>query len=111
MAFKIYYRKLLMLYILAQIDSCITVTDIVKTITVLHAIRWISQAWKEVREEIIKKCFRKAGILGPTFEVVATGVSPSEDPFCDLDEVDESSEIDEDLVSQLQRIHALVGIL
>ena len=62
MNFKVYYRKFLMRFILGKIEERTTATD-VKSVTILHAIRWVSQAWKEVRSEVIKKCFRKAGIL------------------------------------------------
>ena len=74
-----------MLFILAKTDPCATATNI---ITVFQAIRWISQAWKQVRE--VKKCFfRKAGVLDLSFDVV------TRDPFYDLDGVNESLEIDE----------------
>ena len=34
-------------------------------VTVLDAVYWISQAWKEVSEDCIKNCFRKAGFTKP----------------------------------------------
>ncbi|XP_011406640.1 PREDICTED: uncharacterized protein LOC100638564 [Amphimedon queenslandica] len=91
MAFKIYYRKLLMQYILAKIDSesSNTAHDIAKGITILQAIRWISQAWGQVQEETIKKCFRKAGILVANLsDIVARSTL---DPFSDLDDDNDES--------------------
>lgn len=70
--FKLYYRKLLMRFILAKIEECTTASDVVKSLTVLHAIRWIAQAWSQVSSHTIKKCFRKAGILNHSFQVVTS---------------------------------------
>ena len=104
MNFKVYYRKFLMRFILGKIEERTTATD-VKSVTILHAIRWVSQAWKEVRSEVIKKCFRKAGILNGSFHVVSRDV-PAVDPFLDLDDDDEDhvyvDEEMQDLITQLQ---------
>ena len=42
--FKLYYRILLMQFILAKIEECTSASDVVKSLTILHAIRWIAQA-------------------------------------------------------------------
>ena len=39
----------------------ITAPDIANEVDVLQAIRWIKQAWDEVPEEIVQKCFDKRG--------------------------------------------------
>ena len=104
MNFKVYYHKFLMRFILAKIEECTTATDVVKSVTILHAIRSVSQAWKEVRSEVIKKCFRKAGILNGSFHVVSRDV-PAVDPFLDLDDDEDDVYVDEetqDLITQLQ---------
>ena len=101
--FKLHYRKLLMRFVLAKVEECTSASDVTKSLTVLHAIRWIAQAWSQVGSEVIKKCFRKAGMLTSSFEVV-TREATSEDPFLDLDEQDQVT-VDEEaqaLIDQFQ---------
>jgi hypothetical protein len=101
--FKLYYRKMLMRFILAKIEECTSASDVVKSLTVLHAIRWIAQAWSQVSPEVIKKCFRKAGILNQSLDVVSREV-PTEDPFLDLDDQGQvvTDEEVQHLINQLQ---------
>ena len=40
-----------------------TASDIVKKVTVLDAILWLTTAWDSVSPETIQKCFRKCGFL------------------------------------------------
>ena len=49
----------------------------------MTAIRWVSQAWKEVQPLTISKCFKKAGILTEQLDVSSVGEDI--DPFKDLD--------------------------
>ena len=80
--FKVHYRTLFLHLVLSRIDACETASEITKSVSILHAIRWIAQAWKAVRPEIVKKCFRKAGILDESFSVVSRlceGCHPFED--------------------------------
>ena len=68
--FKIHYRKLLR-FVLSKIDDTNdTAPQIVKSISVLMAIRWVAEAWDSVQEETIRKCFTKSGITGTGFSVV-----------------------------------------
>ena len=62
-AFKLKYRKRQMTHILAQLRSNPNVTgpEIMKKVTVLDAVMWAAEAWKEVAPETITKCFRHAG--------------------------------------------------
>ena len=83
--FKTYYRKLFMWYVLTKIDQCSSATEVSNSITILQAIYWISEAWRSVDSEVIKKCFRKSGILDKDFNVIEE-FSLDEDPFCDLDD-------------------------
>ena len=39
----------------------VTAPDIAKEVDVLQAIRWIKQAWDEVAEKVVQKCFEKYG--------------------------------------------------
>lgn len=83
MNFKIYYRKLLLRYIVAKIDQHSLVSDVAKNINVLQAIRRIAEAWKQVSCETLKKCFKTAGILNDGFEIVT--MPPADDPFANCD--------------------------
>ena len=52
---------------------------------ILVAIRWVVKAWVAVKETTICKCFRKAGILDSTLNVVSCDLD-DEDPFLAADE-------------------------
>ena len=83
-SFKVYYRQLLLRYVISKIDQCSTASEVVKSINVLVAIRWAAVAWSQVKEETIRKCFRKAGILDTSFDVVSCP-SADTDPFLEAD--------------------------
>lgn len=101
--FKTYYRKLFIRYVLTKIDTCSTATEVVQSITILQAIRWVAEAWKSVDAITIKKCFRKAGILDKDFHVVQQRVL-EEDPFRDLDPQLQDEEVDSDLLDLMARV-------
>ena len=85
--FKVWYRKLLFRHVLDKIEECTTASEVTKSLTIIHAIRWVAAAWKQVATDTIKKCFRKAGILTESFEVVQPPrISKDHDPFLDIDE-------------------------
>ena len=53
---------------------------------ILTAIRWVAEAWEQVNEETIRKCFKKAGVLDCELNVVTRGTdSQDDDPFLDVD--------------------------
>ena len=88
-AFKMYYRKRFLSYVVSKIDECDQATDVMKSVNVLVALRWVAQAWNEVKSDTITKCFRKAGVLNDVLEVVGldqAGADGSVDPFADIDE-------------------------
>ena len=97
-SFKIYYHKSLLRYVLAKIDECSKASDIVKSVSILNAVRWVAQAWESVSSETIKKCFRKAGATGEDFSVVTREEC---DPFCDLDVEAQNERELESLVHQI----------
>jgi len=49
--------------LLAAVGKFNTATEFAKPVTVFDAIRWISSAWNNVREETIltRECCRRAG--------------------------------------------------
>ena len=52
--FKVHYRKLLLRFVLSKIDQTSdTASQIVKSVSVLMAIRWVAEAWDSVKEETI----------------------------------------------------------
>ena len=65
--FKTHYRKLFLRFVISKIDECDTALEVIKSVNILQAIRWVAQAWEEVKQETISKCFRKAGVLGESF--------------------------------------------
>ncbi|XP_053545444.1 tigger transposable element-derived protein 4-like [Bombina bombina] len=58
---KTHYRKLLLQSLVANISTTQNVHQLVKSITVLDAVNWISMAWKSISADTICKCFVKAG--------------------------------------------------
>ncbi len=86
---------------LSKIDECETGSEVAKSVNVLIAIRWIAQAWDCVREETIRKCFRKAGIVSDDGHVISKN---EEDPFADLDKENDGENHDE-----CQEMQALVN--
>ena len=94
--FKVHYCKRLLYHILTNIDTCSTAHDNIKSVTILDAIRWVALAWEKVSPETIQKCFRKAGILSTNLEVVSRFIENEEDPFADLEDHNEGTNLDED---------------
>ena len=83
--FKVHYRHLFLRYVLSKIDECEKASDVVKSINILMALRWIAQAWSQLKSGIITKCFRKAGILNANLDVVSSEIDRDDDPFIDAD--------------------------
>ncbi len=105
--FKVHYRRLLLSHIIAKIEdeNCSTAAEITKSVTLLHAIRWVGQAWEMVKSTTIKKCFRKAGVLDSDYQVVTRNV---ENPFAaDHEESDDMNHMQiaelQSLISQVQQ--------
>ena len=87
--FKVHYRKLLLRFVLSKTDGTKdTASQIVKSISVLTAIRWVAEAWDLVKEETIRKCFAKSGITGSSFSVVCQSYE-KEDHFDDVEAQEE----------------------
>ena len=82
------------MFVVSRVNCESTAAEIVKTVDVLQAIRWIKQAWQEVPQEIISKCFNKCGF------------SPS---ICES-EVSEDTALFEELANLVKRIDDIDGI-
>ena len=81
---KVHYRSLFLRYILSKIEECETASDVVQSVNILIAMRYVAQAWSKVKVETICKCFRKAGVLDATMDFVACG-EEDDDPFLEAD--------------------------
>ncbi|KAL9960092.1 hypothetical protein ACROYT_G033497 [Oculina patagonica] len=84
--FKLKYMKLMLTHVVSKIDDCDSATDVCKSMDLLQAIRWIGQAWENVSESTVKKCFIKAGFLSADESLVSFPAEHREfDPFEDLE--------------------------
>ena len=66
---------------MSKIDECDLATDVVKSVNVLVALRWVALAWNDVQAETITKCFRKAGILNDVMDAVGLVASSPGSPI------------------------------
>ena len=102
-------QKLLFRHILAKIEECTTASEVTKSLTILHAIRWVAEAWNQVASDTIKKCFQKAGILTESFQVVQPSrISEESDPFLNIDEGKEGDDTevsDQELSELTAKLH------
>jgi hypothetical protein len=55
------YRQQMLQYIVTIAKTNNTKSDDNKSVSVLHAVRWLSSAWEEISRETIVKCFRRVG--------------------------------------------------
>ncbi|GBM71197.1 hypothetical protein AVEN_118204-1 [Araneus ventricosus] len=44
----------------ANMETASNASDIIKSVTVLDAVMWLSKAWKEISKQTIRKCFVEA---------------------------------------------------
>ena len=70
--------------ILSKIDECSTATDVVKSVNILIAVRWVAEAWSMVKAETISKCLKEAGIFDSSMDMVTRD---EEDLFLAADEL------------------------
>ena len=59
---KVYYRRKLLRYVASQIDVKQCASDVIKSVNLLMAVRWMVSAWEEVKPEVIIKCFKHVGM-------------------------------------------------
>ena len=84
--FKVHYRRYFLRYVLSKIDECDSASDVVKSVDILVAIRWVALAWSQVTAETVTKCFRNAGVLDRELDVITRGIEEDSDPFLEADE-------------------------
>uniref|UniRef100_H3A2M1 HTH CENPB-type domain-containing protein n=1 Tax=Latimeria chalumnae TaxID=7897 RepID=H3A2M1_LATCH len=98
--FKSLYRKRMLTRILAPFDSgsAASVNKLSKQLTILDAIHMMVQAWREVRTETIKNCFRAAGFCpdesmeASVIETVQAPESLTQDKFEEFVGIDDRLE-------------------
>ena len=56
---KAKYRKHLLRHVVSLLGGENTASAIIKSVTVLDAIRWLRLSWDEVNENAIRNCFQK----------------------------------------------------
>ena len=59
---KMYYKRKLLRHVASEIDGKKTASEIVKSVNLLMAIRWMVSTWEEVPSEVISKCFKHVGM-------------------------------------------------
>ena len=57
--FKTPNRRFFLQYVIDKIDTANRASDVISSINILVAIRWVALAWKEVKATTITKCFKK----------------------------------------------------
>ena len=60
--FKYLYRRLFLLHILAKMDASNPASQVAGSLDILSGVRWVGQAWEEVKAAMIQDCFQLAGI-------------------------------------------------
>ena len=103
--FKVHYRRFLLRYVLSKIDQCKTASEVTSSLNILMAIRWVAQAWKDVKEETTRKCFRSAGILDSSMDVVSCDMG-EDDPFVDVDSDTDLQGLIADIIPETERCNA-----
>ena len=61
-AWKAYYRKKLLCHIISQVDGQKNVSNMVKSINLLMAIKWMVESWNDFKPEVITECFKHVGM-------------------------------------------------
>jgi hypothetical protein len=59
--FKLHYRRLLMLFLILNVEEADSSYTLARSVSVLNAMNWIGLAVKEIKAETVKQCFAKAG--------------------------------------------------
>ena len=76
---KIFYRQQLLRHLISPVNGEATVSDILRSVNLLMAVRWMVNAWKEVTAEAITKCFKFVEMYPEVPEVPQSMIV--DDPF------------------------------
>jgi uncharacterized protein YeeX (DUF496 family) len=60
-AIKSRYRQQMLQYIVTIAETSNTNSDFNKSVSALHAVRWLSSVWEQISRETIVKRFQRAG--------------------------------------------------
>ena len=60
---KVHYHKLLMQSLLPNMDCTSSCSELARTVSVLDAVIWISQAVKKLLSKTVTRCFEEAGFF------------------------------------------------
>ena len=86
---KVHYRRRLLRHIISHMDEQSKAFEVSKTVNVLHAANWISQAWNEVSSQTIVNCFHKGGF---TMNEIPESSDP-EPPLRDFEELLQTADV------------------
>lgn len=75
---KIYYKRKFLRFIASQVDGERSANQIVKSVNLLMTVRWMVNAWDEVKGDVISKCFRHVGMYPSTMDL---DDDDDDDPF------------------------------
>ena len=65
---KVYYKRRLLRHV-SQVDGERSTSQIVKSVTLLMAVRWMVNAWEEVKGDVINTRFRHVGMYPSTMDL------------------------------------------
>ena len=90
-----------MQHVIAKIEECSSAHEVVKSVSILLAARWVAEAWKLVSSDTILKCFRKAGITDSNFQLVSRDTGILDDPFASLECGNETQDL-QDMIDRVE---------
>ncbi|KAH0556679.1 hypothetical protein KQX54_000947 [Cotesia glomerata] len=92
-AVKDRYRSRLLEYIVSKAENCQSREEFHKSVTVLHAVRWLYGAWMDISQKAIEKYFCRAGFVSSR---LANDIEEQETIL-----TDSARELSDDLVAEL----------
>lgn len=96
---KVHYRNQVVRRIIADIDTVenMSATKLARKLTLLDAIHMLMKAWRNVTQETIKNCFRKAGFQKSLQPENTDDLLPTSDIDAPIENFDEFVHHDDDL--------------
>ena len=81
--FNVIYHTLFLRFVLSQTDACIKTSEVPKSLSILHSIRWVAKVWDAVSPETIRRWFKRAEMVDVSFSVHPR--QHEHNPFLDID--------------------------